>query len=233
MGRKWWIVVGLAVAAFFWTTADAKQEQENPAPAFPVQTQQTDTQEQTPLEFPAVVRGTGLILQQIARYEGPFLEDDVQEPVCDVMALMVYNPGSQWVCWAQLELQQGERTLVFEIMLLPPGSRVLVLERSGQSYSAQPLSSCRCLSLEMAESVESDNVIAQETNGHLEVVNLTQEQVNNVTLYYRQYRPEDGFYLGGRADTCTIETLLPGQCREVVPYRYVAGSCRVVAAVVE
>lgn len=228
MGRKWWIVVGLVVAVICWDSAEVTKA----APTEwlpPFQTQTTAPSVKKELEFPIVVRGSELIAEHAVRYEGPFLENEVQEPVSDVMALMVYNPGSAFIGNTLLCLQQGERVLLFEISMLPPGSRVLVLEKNGQLYSEEVFSRCECLSLELVSDMGGQDITVRETNGTLVIENRSDRNVKGVTLCYKQFDYNEGFYIGGYTNSASIGDLFPGETREVVPYRYVSGYSKVVA----
>ncbi|MBQ2785124.1 MAG: hypothetical protein IJF02_01280 [Oscillospiraceae bacterium] len=228
MGRKWWIVVGLVVAAICWESTEVtKAAPTESLPAFQAQTTEPSVKKE--LEFPIVVKGSGLIAEHTAQYEGPFLENETQEPVSGVMALMVYNPGAGFVDNALLCLQQGERILLFEITMLPPGSRVLVLEKNGQLYSEEAFSQCVCLSLEFIPDMVAQDIIVSEENGTLVVENRSDRNVNGVTLCYKQFDHKEGFYLGGYTNRASIGNLLPGETRTVVPYRYVCGYSKVVA----
>ncbi len=233
MGRKWWIVAGVVVAALFWTAADAAPVESKPVFTQPESTGGKETAVAEVLEFPIVISGTELIIQHSAGYEGPFLEDSTQEPVSEVMGLMVYNPTPRYVQQAVFQLQQGGRTLFFEITYLPPGSRVLVLEKNGQLYSKDPVHACCCLSLLMLAEPDKPEIAVQEGEGKLTVSNTGQEAAEKITVYYKQYYEQEGFYLGGRTDSVEIRGLLSGQSRELVPYRYVCGYSRIVLATSE
>ena len=230
MGSKWWIIVGLMVAAVCWGSAEeGSQEDGLPAFSLPQDTQtQIQSEAQNEQEFPFVIRGTGLIAQYFAQYEGPFLEDEVQEPVTDIAALMVYNPGAQFVKRASILLQQGNRTLVFDIMMLPPGSRVLVLEKNGCPYTTEAVIGYQCVFVETEQRSEKWEIAVAEREGALYVTNQMEYTVSDVVLYYKQYNSVDGFYLGGYAYTQRIGTLGAEEEKKIDLFRYVSGNSRVV-----
>ena len=230
MGRKWWIIVGLVVAAICWDSTEVtKAVPTETLPQLQIQTAAPTVGKK--LEFPIVVKGSGLIAEQAVRYEGPYLEDAWQEPVSDVMALMVYNPGENFVDNALLRLRQGDRTLLFEITMLPPGGRVLVLEKGAQLYSEETVDMCECLLLDFLPDVGTQKVTVQEEGGALVVTNRTEGKVNGITLWYKQFDQKGGFYLGGYTNRADISELFPGESREVMLYRYVCGYSKVVAVI--
>lgn len=230
MGKKWWII-GTALAAAFFLSQTAQ----DPA-ALPVfsQSQQTvptlATTFQSEVEFPFVLRGTGLILQNLARYDGLFPEGEEEYEVIDAAALMVYNPGKEWVRSVKILLTQGTQDYIYEITCLPPNSRVLVVEKNGQRFSGAPVESCRCLSLSVSEeSLFSEQVGIRELPSGLAVKNLTGGEISRLTVYHKQYVADGDFYLGGYTCQKELTALAAGEEREVEVYRYVPGYSRVVA----
>ncbi len=230
MGKKWWIF-GLVLAATFFLLP--KTQDSAPLPVFS-QPQQTvpvlATSPQAEVEFPCVLRTTGLILQNLARYDGLFPEEEEECEVVDAAALMVYNPGEQWVRSVKILLIQGGQDYLFEITYLPPNSRVLVVEKNGRRYSEKPVESCRCLSLSVAEkSLYSDDIRITETQSGLAVENLTGKEISRLVVYYKQHISDGDFYLGGYTCQKELTDLTVGECQELEAYRYVPGYSRVVA----
>lgn len=182
------------------------------------------------VEFPFVLRETGLIAEHIAQYEGEFLEDESMEQVSGVAALMVYNPGSRGVLHATLEIQQEGKTLTFEIGYLPAHSRVLVLEKNAAAYSRQDVQSCLCLSITRETfGVQGESFALREQDGALVLENISQEVKTGVALIYKQYAAKGKFYLGGAEKYCSIGTLQPGEQVTVMPYGYVPEYSHVLA----
>ena len=212
-----------------WAVAGGNRPEERVLNVFSPTEIPTESETTAPkvLEFPIVVTGTELIAQNMAQYEGPFLEAEDQEPVARVAALMIYNPGSKMIASAELVLTQGERTLRFFFTCLPPQSRVLVLEKNRQLYSSEPVCSCQCLSFTEETPQSSSMQITDSENG-LTVRNLYEED-KTVTLYYKQYITDGNFYLGGITAQTRVEHLAAGENREILAAGYAPGYCRIVA----
>lgn len=182
------------------------------------------------VEFPYVLRDTGLIAEGLAGYEGPFPEDGSSEegaPVADAAALMVMNPGKEGVLSALVTITQGEETLRFYLTYLPPGGRVLVVEKDGKRFSRERVTDCRCLLLDRSFGESAPDIPVTETETGLRVENRT-EQTVTVTVYYKSYYAPDRFYLGGQTRSVTLKELRPGETREFLPPHYAPGSSRVV-----
>lgn len=212
-----------------WTVAGGKMPEDRVLDVFSPTEIPAEPETTAPkaLEFPIVVTDTGLIVQNMAQYEGPFLESEDQEPVARVAALMIYNPGSKMITSAELVLTQGGRTLRFFFTCLPPQSRVLVLEKNRQLYSSEPVRSCQCLSF-TEEIPQSSSIQVTDSENGLAIVNFYDED-KTVTLYYKQYITDGNFYLGGITGQTRVEHLAAGENREILAAGYAPGYCRIVA----
>jgi hypothetical protein len=192
------------------------------------------TQGETALEFPYVLRSAGLIVQHMVQYEGPFLEDGSQEPVAEVAALMICNPRKQGISRAELVLWQGEEQLEFCITYLPPGGKILVLEKNGKRYSKEAITQCVCAVLQVGDFYEEKGELAVvEQQDVLIVENRTQRFIERVVVYYKEYIQSGNYYLGGRTRTAVLEGLQPGERRQILPYGYAPGYSRVICALEE
>lgn len=229
---KRWIVVLLAVTVVFLGIRGEGKEATHTVPSFssPETTVPVTSESKETVEFPYVLRGTGLIAEHLAQYEGEFLENDSREPVSGVAALMVYNPGSHGVYQVTVQLLQGDAILTFEIACLPPHSRVLVLEKDAIPYSRQSVQSCLCLSFSRENfGVQGEKVSLREENGSLILKNISGKTLPAVVVIYKQYAPQGKFYLGGAVDRCEIGVLEPEESVAVMPYGYAPGYSHVLA----
>lgn len=180
------------------------------------------------LELPHVIRGTNLIIEKTVCYEGDFWEDGSDAHAVDIMALVVCNPGTEGIRSAEISVRQGSRQLCFVITCLPPGSRVLVLEKLRNAYSPEPLTECQCVTLEPGW--ESADAVRVEPAGlrELTVTNASQQDLQAVTLHYKRYSPDAGMYLGGITYQHTLQSLAAGECLRISPRRYVENAYHIV-----
>lgn len=230
MGRVKWLLLCLLAGTLLWTATDRARDRREVLQVFQPATasSQTQTAQQESLEFPVVVRSTGLIIQNIVNYEGVLLESDSHEPAADMMALMVYNSTDKMILSAELLLQQQERELRFLITWLPPHSKLLVVEQQGQAYQNAPVSGCSCLFLDTREQGEINVEVLEQSAGLL-VKNLGEMTARQVLIHYKQYIPQGDFYLGGITKTAELVDLQAGESRDLFPPGYAPGYSRVVA----
>ena len=71
-----------------------------------------------------------LTIQRINGYSGMFIEDGSDKEVKNVAAIQVKNTSKQVVEYAQIELYNGDKKLVFEVSTLPANSSAVVMEKS-------------------------------------------------------------------------------------------------------
>lgn len=230
MGKGKWLLLFMLVVFLLWKTAERAQNRQQVLQVFEPSAAPSQIQlvQKESLEFPFVVRGTGLIIQNLVNYEGVLIESDSDEPAGEVTALMVYNSSDKMILSAQLQLQQQERELRFSISWLPPHSKLLVLEQQGQAYENTPVNRCDCIDLETRELVVTDIEVLEQPAG-LIVKNLGEMTVRQVLIHYKQYIPQGDFYLGGITKTAELLNLQAGEIRDLLPPGYAPGYSRVVA----
>lgn len=225
MGKYRFLFCLLLVLGVFLSTG--RKEPANVAkPTQPVETAASAPTERKKAAFPFVLRDTGLIAERLVSYEGPFPADD--EPVADTAALMVYNPGKEAVLSALISVARGEDILYFFLTDLPPGSRVLVVEKDKKPFPREEVVDCDCLLLERGKLERSQYVTVSETEQGLRVENRSKEP-RAVMIRYKSYYAPDRFYLGGITRSVVLEPLAPGETREILPPHYAPGYSKVVS----
>lgn len=177
-----------------------------------------------PLEFPYVIRSASLIVLQMASYEGPVAGENSYEQ--DVAAILVSNPTGRLVEYAVIEMQQGTRTLNFEIRHLSAGGRILVTERHGQAFSEDPVQACRCT--QMVEMQAQTQVSAAAEDGCIMLTN-NGESTCTATVFYKSYYPENNFFIGGESRSVTVFDLRPGESRRIEVRDFSKERTRIVA----
>ncbi len=178
------------------------------------------------LPFPCSVAGTELTALQLARYEGPFWEDNTETEVVDVAALVIENTGA-FLSEGAVILEWEQERMVFEFYDLPPGERVLILEKDRKHFrQGMPLS---CYGWEReAYHEDMGHVLVEDAGGAaLSVTNQTNGIVPVTQISYKSRDPGSGMFIGGISYRVQVRNLLPGERRIVTPYHYANGSSEV------
>ena len=179
--------------------------------------------------YPRSVMGTDLLAVQALEYNGPFWEDGSNEEVSGVAALLVENQGGLMVSSGAVIVEMEKEWLVFEISFLPPGGKVLVLEKDRKNYTS--VSAITCYGWTREEYPENPGLVSVETMGlsGLLLTNHTGCTVPSIQVHYKNYDPEKGMFLGGISYCVTEEDLMPREVRLLNPTYFAARESRIVS----
>ncbi len=187
--------------------------------------EQLNWEEQT-ITLPMKISCTSLIVQSMATYDGPFMEDGSGTEVVEVAALLLQNSGDVWIPYASVIVDTELCRYCFRAYRIPPQSTVLVPEASAQQYLES-----RIVNIFGWHTVEkmpaSPKILIQEQGDTtLSIHNTSGLKVENLTVYFRKYA--DGIGVGGKPYEFTVSYLPPGKRITVNPKYYVSGYCRIV-----
>lgn len=185
---------------------------------------------QVSMSFPCVVEGTPLVIQGITGYEGPYIEDGSDEEVADVAALILYNAGENMIAAADITVQCAESSFCFVLNDLPAGAGVVVLDQDAQLWTPQNV--YRCLASyelnEIGNFTDQQLHVRQTDTSILEISNLTDKTIYDITICHKTWSEEIGCYLGGITYETHIDSLRPGQILLLSPDHYAVGSSKIV-----
>ena len=177
--------------------------------------------------FPCNVTGTELTALQLARYEGPFWEDNTETEVVDVAALVIENTGS-YLAEGAVILEWDQDRMVFEFYDLLPGARVLILEKDRKLFRQGAPLECYGWDRE-AYHENMGHVFVEDAGGMaMAVTNGTNGIVPVTQISYKSRDPGSGMFIGGISYRVQVRNLLPGERRIVTPYHYASGSSEIV-----
>ena len=174
------------------------------------------------------VEGTDLTVIYIAGYAGAFWEDDSGAVVENTAVLLVENSGDLLAAEGAVILQWEGETMVFELEGIPPGQRVLILEKDAQPYRPGLPSACYgwCRE-EYPENMGHVTAVGAYHGGML-VTNHTTATIPAVDIWYKAWNPDSGIYIGGIARRFQVEQLQPGESRTVYPPHFYKNSSKVI-----
>lgn len=180
--------------------------------------------------FPCSIAGSDMKVLQLVRYEGPFWEDDSEAEVVDTAALVIENTGGYLAAGAVV-LEWKDARMVFELYDLPPGERVLVLEKDRQRFRQGAPSAC--YGWETESYPENTGLVTVEDAGGMcmSVTNCTDDTVPVVRICYKSCDPGSGMFIGGISYSAEVRDLQPGEQRHISPYHYASGSSKVVQVI--
>jgi hypothetical protein len=235
MGNKLLVLLAVAVGVGLTVSGRVLEGRESlasftPGPEPVVQA--TDESQQSIL--PCAL-DSGLMVEMLTDYEGPYMEDGSDEPVSGVAALMLRNTGTRDISSAMITVKQGHQVLHFYVTWLPAGQKVLVLEYDRQMYFNAPVTECASTGVRWESFYPEGSMIwiTEEGEQALTVVNCSAETASHVRLRYKTYIEDGDFYLGGFTYSVYVGNLASGECRTVYPGHYARGASGLVAVLTQ
>lgn len=146
--------------------------------------------------------GNNLRLAAVGRYTGEFMEDGSDDPVENVLALVVENTGEDLVEYAELSTDFNGSIATFKITSLPANGYVLVLESGRQTVADDteiqlPQVSHWAKVNDLVLDYSNDFQI-YTADGVINIVNISGKDFHNdICVYYKTY--QYNVYMGGVA----------------------------------
>lgn len=224
------VLMGIIWYCFGDTSAAAAYTKPQPQ-AYPVQTQPTTQPvEETTCQLPYA----NIYARRLVCFDGPFYEDQNAEELIGIAALELENTGDKMVEYVEAIVEQENRKLRFEATYIPPGGRVLVLEKDAQLYDMQRILDFQCPKIVTA-TVSAQNMVQVLPDGACNVVvtNLSRQELCCVRVFYKQYYEKDAQFIGGVTYSLVLTDLQPGESRRVSPYHFATEYSRIVEVVPE
>jgi hypothetical protein len=179
-------VVGILVFCLYQNNSKNNEQEKIPV--------QLDEVKETSINL-----GYGMMIKEVGKYTGAFMEDGSDEMVSDVLMLTVKNEGDETIQYAEIALPIGEKEAKFSLSTLTPGSTMLLLEQNRMNYVdgeyntavaknvvlfSEPLSLCE------------DKLKIQALEGVINVSNISGHNINGDIIIYYKNIVEDIFYGG-------------------------------------
>lgn len=164
---------------------------------------------------------SSLTIQRIKAYSGIFIEDGSDKEVKNVAAIQVKNTSKQVIEYAQIELYNGDKKLIFEVSTLPANSSVVVMEKNKTTLSSSKGVTYGKSTVAYTNKLEKSSDIKYKIldNNGIKVTNKSKKDIDCVRIFYK-YKSEDGYYVGGITYTAKIENLKAGKSQTIYPSHY-------------
>lgn len=164
---------------------------------------------------------SSLTIQRIQGYTGIFIEDGSDKEVKNVAAIQVKNTSSKAVEYAEIELYNGKKKLVFAVSTLPANSSAVVMEKNKTTFSSSKGVTYGKTTVAYADKLEKSSAVSctkVENNG-IKVSNKSGKDIPCVRIFYK-YKSDDGYYVGGITYTAKVEDLKAGKSQTVYPSHF-------------
>ena len=195
------IILAVLLAALVWLASILSQrevptleqgeqpgqnEHQETVPGQPVEQESTDP---APTEPPSIELPDGLVIHHISSYAGIYMEDGTDEPVSDVMMIVLENTAEQDLQLARISIEYEGFTAEFEVTNLPAGEKVVALEKSRHGAVNEKYLSIQTknvLFFPEPMGLEEERIEIKGRNGTLEVTNISGEDIpGDIYIYYK------------------------------------------------
>ena len=162
-----------------------------------------------------------LTIQRINGYSGMFIEDGSDKEVKNVAAIQVKNTSKQVVEYAQIELYNGDKKLVFEVSTLPANSSAVVMEKSKTTFDSSKNVTYGKSTVAYTDKLEKSSDIKYKVldNNGIEVTNKSKKDIACVRVFYK-YKSEEGYYVGGITYVAKVNNLKSGTSETIYPSHF-------------
>lgn len=161
-----------------------------------------------------------------AGYDGAFLEDGSDDEVKNVLALLFKNNGEQDIQYAEYVFAVDGKPISFKVSDLPRGQQCVVLEASRHQRDTNEV-------LELVSRVVapvdilpgSDKVVPViNDDNSITLMNLTQEELPVVRVFYKYFYPDENTFVGGITYTATATKIPAGGSVTISPSHFEANA---------
>lgn len=182
------------------------------------------------LTFPYCL-GNDIWVEMVTGYEGLYTEDESMEPIVNGAAILLYNGGEKMLEDVEVTLVTDGDDLVFFGTYLPAGERTMILAQKKATYTNQKIRKAE-VRFDVVETPSARNIAIAEWEGtSLRLVNTGSDTVRDITVLYKTYYKEMGFYLGGLTNQAYAGSLEAGEDTILPLSNYASGYSRVLLVV--
>ena len=162
-----------------------------------------------------------ITIQRIQGYSGIFIEDGSDKKVKNVAAIQVKNTSNKPLEFAQIQLYNGSKKLVFDVSTLPANSSAVVMEKNKATFNSSKGVTYGGTTAGYVDKFEKSSSIKYKKvdNNGIKVTNTSSKTIPCVRVFYK-YKAEDGYYVGGITYTAKVEDLKAGASQTIYPSHF-------------
>lgn len=164
-----------------------------------------------------------------AGYDGAFLEDGSDDEVKNVLALLFKNTSDKDIQYAEYAFAVDGKPISFKVSDLPAGQQCVVLEASRhQRNTSEVLELISRVVAPVDMLPGSDKVVpVMNDDNTITIMNLTQEELPVVRVFYKYYYPDENTFVGGITYTATATKVPAGGSVTIAPSHYETNASRI------
>lgn len=180
--------------------------------------------------------GKGMVLLDVSKYTGIFMEDGTDEVVNDVLMLIVSNEGDQDIQYAEFTVPTANGDAKFTLSTLPVGEKIVLLEQNRMPWSADE-DYTNVISENIAVFPEpmtlcEERLKLQTLDGVINISNISGEDITGDIVIYYKNAAVDLLY-GGITYRIRLEGgLKANEIRQIMASHFTQSGSRIMFATV-
>lgn len=181
------------------------------------------------MEFPFTATNDQLVIEGIYDYSGYYIEDGSESEVENVAAIKVTNTADTPIEYVKILIKGKDKTLCFEVSLLPSNESAIVMESNKQSYITDETllyDSAQIAYINTLDKLEDKVAITVNDKNGITLKNISNEPISQLRVFYKS-QIESGEYIGGIAYTVKLEDLKPEEEKTVYPSHFITDTSKV------
>lgn len=205
--------------------------QNEPRETVPGQSAEPEATEPEATEPQPIELSDGLVIHYISSYAGIYMEDGTDEPVTDVMMIVLENTAAQDLQLARISIAYSDFTAEFEVTNLPAGEKVVALEKNRRSAVSEAFVSVETKNVVFFSEpmdLQEERIRITGSNGTLELENISGEDITGDIYIYYKNSASDLFYGGITYRVAVKGGLAAGEATRIIAGHYTPDNCRIV-----
>ena len=183
------------------------------------------------LQLPYQIPGTDLVLDQVAPYNGIYVEDGTNSNIEGVAMIMLRNFGKKDIEYATITLSYGQFIREFVVTALPASMSVVVQEKNRNAMAAGKLIECSASVIESnreAQLTEYDIAVTENSDNSITIENTSGKDLPSIRIFYKYFMRDMQMLVGGITFTVNLTDLQAGESVTVKPSHYLKGASQIV-----
>lgn len=167
------------------------------------------------------VNDADIKIQHINSYSGIFIEDGSDVEVDNVAAIQVKNTSKKALEFAQIQIYNGDKKLVFDVSSLPTNSSAIIMEKNKAPLDKSKSITYGGTTGGYTNKLEKDATIKYQKvdNNGIKVTNKSNKNIPCVRIFYK-YKSSEGYYIGGITYTAKINNLKAKESQTIYPSHF-------------
>ena len=160
-------------------------------------------------------------IQHINSYSGIFIEDGSDVEVDNVAAIQVKNTSKKALEFAQIQIYNGDKKLVFDVSSLPANSSAIIMEKNKAPLDKSKSITYGGTTGGYTNKLEKDATIKYQKidNNGIKVTNKSNKNIPCVRIFYK-YKSSEGYYIGGITYTAKINNIKAKESQTIYPSHF-------------